>query len=139
MREFVGRKMDKVAKVFRQKLREELSYMDIDRSFYPLLLIADNEGLTQKELAAFLHCDKMQAFRTIQHLTENGYIECFQDENDKRKSVLKTTKKAKLYIPGIQAAVNKISALTYGDLNASEVEEFYRILEIMENNIMKHK
>ena len=52
LREPVGRKMGKISKILQSNLQTNLSYLDIDRSFYPLLLIESHPGITQQELAS---------------------------------------------------------------------------------------
>lgn len=75
IKEPIGRKMDKIGKMFQSKLQNDLKHLDIDRSFYPLLLIEAGNGITQQELASRLLCDKVQVVRIIDYLSSNGYVE----------------------------------------------------------------
>src|ERR1035437_5796785 len=98
MEEPFGRKMDKIGRMFQVKLQEDLAYMDIERSFYPLLLIEAGNGITQQELATKLNCDKVQVVRIIDYLSSNGYVERIQNQTDKRKYELSVTEKARRFI-----------------------------------------
>jgi len=51
MKEPVERIMGKISKISQDIVQGNLSYLDIDRSFYPLLLIDEGNGITQQELA----------------------------------------------------------------------------------------
>jgi len=75
LKEPVERIMGKISKMSQTILQDQLCEMDIDRSFYPLMLIEAGNGITQQELATQLSCDKVQVVRIIDYLSENGYVE----------------------------------------------------------------
>ena len=94
MNEPVERIMGKISKMSQDNLRSILSHLDIDRSFYPLLLIESGKGITQQELSRELSCDKVQVVRIIDYLSSNGYVERIPNKTDKRKYELVITEKA---------------------------------------------
>lgn len=136
MREPVGRKMNKIAKMFQSKLQEGLVHLDIDRSFYPLLLIEAGNGITQQELACQLHCDKVQVVRIIDYLSSNGYVERVQNPADKRKYELTITEKAVQFLPDIKQAIQATSASVFEGLPENKIDELYGMLDIIENNLL---
>lgn len=137
MKEPIGRKMDKIGKMYQGKLQEALSHLDIDRSFYPLLLIEAGNGITQQELADKLLCDKVQVVRIINYLSSNGYVERIQNQSDKRKYELAVTEKAQLHLPHIKNAIESTSIMAFKGLSGSQTDELYTMLVTIENNLLK--
>lgn len=136
MKEPVGRKMDKIGKIIQARVQSDLKDLDIDRSFYPLLLIEEGNGLTQQELADKLLCDKVQVVRIIDYLSSNGYVERVQNRQDKRKYELTVTEKALMAIPQIKNVIEKTTQLACEGLTEKQTDELYNMLVIIENNLL---
>ena len=139
MKEPIGRRMDKIGRMFQAKLQAELRHLDIDRSFYPLLLIEAGNGITQQELARQLLCDKVQVVRIIDYLSSNGYVERIQSQNDKRKYELTITEKARQVLPDIKKVLNETAAIAFNHFSEIQIDELYNMLSIIESNILSHK
>ena len=139
MKEPVGRLMDKIGKMFQTMLQADLKHLDIDRSFYPLLLIEEGNGLTQQELACKLLCDKVQVVRIVDYLSSNGYVERVQNKTDKRKYELVITEKARRVIPDIKEAIVQTSTVTFKGLSAKQIDDLYNVLELIDNNLFTKK
>jgi len=135
MKEPIYRKMDKIGKMFQAKLQNELKHLDIDRSFYPLLLIEAGNGITQQELANQLLCDKVQVVRIIDYLSSNGYVERIQNLTDKRKYELTITEKARLVLPDIKQALKDTTSVVVNCLSENQIDELYNLLSILELNL----
>ncbi len=139
MKEPLGRKMDKIGRMFQVMLQDDLKYLDIDRSFYPLLLIESGNGITQQELADKLLCDKVQVVRIIDYLSSNGYVERIQNPIDKRKYELTITEKARLVLPDIKKALAKVTGIAVNSLSENQVNELYNMFTVIESNLLSHK
>ena len=135
MKEPIGRKMDKIARMFWFKLNNQLSHLDINRSLYPLLLIEAGNGITQQELANKLLCDKEQVVRIIDYLSYNGYVERVQSKTDKRKYELTITNKARLVLPDIINAIGQATSCALNGLSTDNIEELYKTLSVIERNL----
>jgi len=136
MKEPIGRKMDKISKMYQAKLQKELAHLDIDRSFYPLLLIDAGNGITQQELADKLLCDKVQVVRIVDYLSLNGFVERIQSQTDKRKYELTVTEKARLFIPQIKKAIENTSKVACAGLSETQTNELYNMLVTIEKNLL---
>ena len=139
MKEPIGRKMDKIGKLFQAKLQGNLKQLDIDRSFYPLILIEKGNGITQQELASQLLCDKVQVVRIIDYLSSNGYVERIQNQTDKRKYELAITEKARLVLPDIKKAMNDTTLVALSGLSVKQTEQLYNMLSVIELNLLADK
>ncbi len=139
LQEPVGRIMGKISKILQSNLQTSLAHLDIDRSFYPLLLIESRPGVTQQELASELLCDKVQVVRIINYLSSNGYVERVKNKTDRRKQELLITEKARRFIPEIRQSIIKTSAFGLKDLNDEQIETLYNLLETIESKLVKSK
>ena len=136
----VGRTMGKISHMFLINLQKNLSHLDIQRSFYPLILIEFGNGnLTQQELSRKLSCNKVEVVRIIDYLSSNGYVERGQNSKDRRKSNLEITAKAKKFLPEIKKAMQKIAGLALKDIPEDKVDELYSLLRKIENNLETNK
>ena len=136
MKEPVERIMGKISKISQDIVQGNLSYLDIDRSFYPLLLIDEGNGITQQELARELSCDKVQVVRIIDYLSSNGYVDRIPNKTDKRKYELSVTEKARKVIPDIKKAFDELSAITLNGLTTKQKNELYSLLTIIVSNLI---
>ena len=131
----VERIMGKISKMSQDNLRNILSHLDIDRSFYPLLLIESGKGITQQELSRELSCDKVQVVRIIDYLSSNGYVERIPNKTDKRKYELVITEKAVKVIPEIKKALHEVSLVSLKGLSEHQKNELYSMLVTIESNL----
>ena len=131
----VERIMGKISKMSQDNLRSILSHLDIDRSFYPLLLIESGNGITQQELSRELSCDKVQVVRIIDYLSSNGYVERIPNKTDKRKYELVITEKAVKVIPEIKKALHEVSLVSLKGLSEHQKNELYSMLVTIESNL----
>ena len=136
IKEPVGRIMKKISVLSQTYLQENLTELDIKRSFYPLLLIESGNGITQQELAGKLSCDKVQVVRIIDYLSSHGYVERIQNRTDKRKYELSITEKARKVIPDIKKAFDELSAITMKGLSTSKKNELYAMLTLIVSNLI---
>ena len=136
MKEPVERIMGKISKISQDIVQGKLSHLDIDRSFYPLLLIDAGNGITQQELAHELSCDKVQVVRIIDYLSLNGYVDRIPNKTDHRKYELSVTEKARKLIPDIKIAFDELSAITLKGLTIKQKNELYTLLTIVASNLI---
>lgn len=74
---------------------------------YPYLLILhENEGISQNKISKELNVDKAMSARTIKKLIELDYIKKVPDEEDSRAYRLYTTDKAEKVIPEIRREID---------------------------------
>jgi len=89
-------------------------------SFRYLFIMEKNEGLCQSRISELIGHDKAMSARTINRLTEFGYVVKIEDQLDSRAYKLYLTDKARLIIPKIREEINKLIELITGDLTAEE-------------------
>jgi MarR family transcriptional regulator, transcriptional regulator for hemolysin len=137
LREPLGRIAGKISRVFFGALQKRLSYLDIERSFYPLLLIDAGKGeLTQQDLASKLFSDKVQVVRIVDYLSANGYVERVQNPKDRRQYKLHVTDKGHAAVPEIKAVVKELSQIAFKGLSPEKIDELYSTLDLIETNLV---
>ena len=136
VREPIAHIAGNIHRSFLGEMKKLLPDLEIDRFFYPTLLIEEAEGiLSQQELADKLKCDKVQVVRIIDYLSEKGYIERQQHPSDRRKNVLAVTEKARGRIPEIREAMKRADSAILNNLSADRVKVIYAALRKIEENL----
>jgi DNA-binding MarR family transcriptional regulator len=136
----VGHIASNIHRMFLMVLNKYLTDVDIDRFYYPILLIEASSGnLTQQELARKLGCDKVQVVRIIDYLSEKGYVTRVKNTRDRRKYGLEITEKAKNIIPDIKKAIQNANALVLNNLSEKKINDLYSTLKIIEKNLSSFK
>ncbi len=134
----LGRILSHTGKSFLQLLNQKLSYLDIERNYYSLILIELGEGsLTQTGLASQLGTDKVSVLRIVDYLTAKGYIKRVKSPEDRRRYCLTLTSKAIQKLPGIKNALQEVTSAALNGLTEQQQEVFYSMLGIIRNNLSK--
>jgi len=105
---------------------------DMDRWFYVLVLIADNDGrMSQQQLAEALMIDKVAVLRAIDTLSEKGYVERVSCPNDRRKHHIRMLPKAKPVVKAIKKAYSEVNEQAMGDLSPAARKAFLDLISTM--------
>ena len=114
----LNNKIFRTTQVYVDKL---LKTYELSSGSYPyLLILKDNEGISQNEISRELGYDKAMSARTIIKLIKLGYLDRKEDEEDARAYKLYLTDKAKNIIPEILEGIHKLTHLITVDLNEEE-------------------
>jgi len=135
----LGRILSLIAKSYLRTLNVKLSDLDIDRNYYALMLIEQGGGkITQQELASQLEIDKVTMLRSIDHLSEKGYVTRVNNTEDRRKYSLVLTEKAQKVLPQIKQAFIDINASCLKGLSKQQITEFLSMLDTLKNNLNEY-
>jgi len=111
-------------KIFRSTqvhLDKELKDYELSSGSYPYLLILyENEGISQNEISKELDCDKAMSARTITKLIKLGYLYKEENKTDSRAYKLYLTDKAKDIVPKVIDKIHKLVGLITFDLNEEQ-------------------
>lgn len=134
----IARKLHLITKDYFGVLTQKLDHLDLDRYFYPLILIARSaEGLTQKELSIRLHIDKVTMSRMADYFVQLGYVSREANIMDRRTTVLRATEKARREIHDIESAMLEIDAQLFDTVTRTEKDTFLRIVDRLNENMAK--
>lgn len=108
-------------KIFRTTqgyLDKVLKKYELSSGSYPyLLILRENEGISQNKISSELGYDKSMSARTITKLIKLGYLDRKKDEVDSRAYKLYLTEKAKVIIPKVVEEIHKLVNIITIDLN----------------------
>ncbi|MCA1763639.1 MAG: MarR family winged helix-turn-helix transcriptional regulator [Cryomorphaceae bacterium] len=113
-------------------LAEKLNHLDLERYFYPLIVIAkEGEGITQKKLSDLLELDKVTTSRIVDYLACKGYLGREQNPDDRRIIRLKPTDKAISDASEIEAAMRKIESELFATVSDKERKCFEKVVRTL--------
>lgn len=111
-------------KVFRATqvyLDKGLKEYELSSGTYPyLLMLNENEGISQNKISKELGCDKAMSARTVSKLIKLGFLDKTEDEDDSRAYKLYLTQKAKDIIPKVLCKIHKLVDLITKNLDKQE-------------------
>ncbi|MBW9146635.1 MarR family transcriptional regulator [Clostridium sp. CM027] len=128
-------------KIFRTTqvyLDKVLKKYELSSGSYPYLLVLnENEGISQNKISKELGFDKAMSARTVTKLINLGYLDRKEDEADSRAYKLYLTQKAKIIIPNVLNEIHKLEGLITNDLSEKEkvitLDSLNKILNNMKN------
>ena len=128
-------------KIFRASqvyLDKRLKAYELSSGSYPyLLMLNENEGISQNKISEELGCDKAMSARTITKLIKLGYLDRRQDETDSRAYKLYLTENAKIIIPKILEEVHKLIHIITDGSSEQEMMNIINFLTNVVNNLEK--
>jgi len=131
---WIGRTM----KLIEHKIEGVLSENNIDLSrmqFVVLKTIAENDGISQNELAVYTNRDKSSLTRMINTIITKGYIIKCSSELDKRKNHIHLTKKGEKILEKAIPHFREMALLIEKNLTQEEIEFSKEILKKIQKNI----
>ena len=135
----LGKNFSFLTKYYIGIVTQKLSKLEIERYFYPLLVIEESEkAICQKELAECIGADNVTMVRIVDYLSEKGFIKRIQNKDDRRAYHLVLTVKARRHLPAIKAAFEEANAICFSGFKKSERNEFQRLLLKMNDNLHHH-
>ncbi len=135
----LGRMLSGLGKGYLHLLRAKLQHLDIDRNYYALVLIDNQDGnMTQQELALKLDTDKVSIVRVIDYLSDKGYVKRVRKTEDRRKLSLVLTPKAIGALPEIKRSFSEINKIAMNGLSNVQVSELAESLKKIKSNLKEN-
>ena len=135
----LGKDFSLLTKYYIGIVSQKLSELEIERYFYPLVVINESENaMCQKDLAECIGADNVTMVRIVDYLSDKGFIKRLQNKHDRRAYHLTLTEKAKKYLPEIKTAFEEANAICFTGFKKSEKAEFQRMLTKMHDNVVNH-
>ena len=123
-------------KIFRNTqvyLDKVLKEYELSSGSYPyLLILMENEGISQNRISEELGYDKAMTTRTLAKLINIGYLDRIKDDDDFRANKISLTEKGKDVSVKIREKIDELVQLITTDLNEEEkvitIESLNKIL-----------
>ena len=114
--------------LYKNSINHSKLYLN-NTEFEMIRYLSKKEQLSLVDLANYLNVDKALVTRMCKKLVKLGYIEIFNDENDKRKKILIATEKAKLIKQEYALEEENFYNACIKVLSKEEQEQFSNLLE----------
>lgn len=114
--------------LYKNSINHSKLYLN-NTEFEMIRYLSKKEQLSLVDLANYLNVDKALVTRMCKKLVKLGYIEIFNDENDKRKKILIATEKAKLIKQEYALEEENFYNACIKVLSKEEQEQFLNLLE----------
>lgn len=89
---------------------------------HTLYHINNHAGLSIQELADFLHLDHSTMSRNIKKLVQDGFVELYQDETDKRRKAIALTPKGSASLEEATESINQTISKVLDVLSEQEIK-----------------
>jgi MarR family transcriptional repressor of mepA len=135
-------KLSRVDKELRRRGNKLMHIEGFDIQFeqIPPLMMAYIEGeVSQQQIADELDRDKSSINRTITWLEKNGYVSVSQDSTDKRKNVIKTSRKGDAFASVLFENMNRLNDEILSELTAEEIKVMDRVFNKVISIVKKEK
>lgn len=124
----------KLIDIMRQKIFERnLTF----RLFHVLILIQENKGINQKELAKMMKLTQGAMSGSIKRLLELGYIKQVPLESDNRYNTLVITKKGEVVIRDHSKDIDMRFEKIFEDFSEDDLTKFNEYLNLVNYNLDK--
>lgn len=100
-----------------------------------LLVLADHDGMSQRDLAENLHVSRPTVTTMLQKMERSGVIERRSDEADQRLTRIYLTDAGHSLAESVRAVYPQVLEIALGPMPAHDRREFLRLLESFNNNI----
>ncbi len=102
-----------------------------------LMLISQNGGLTQSEIAAWLKISPSAATKVIKRLEREGYLERRSDKNDDRISRVFIRPEGLAVINDVKSSFKRLDDKTFNGFTKDELDSFGSFLIRIQENLQR--
>ncbi|GGF41838.1 MarR family winged helix-turn-helix transcriptional regulator [Echinicola rosea] len=130
--------LDRTARRVKQYAQQKFKYGDFDVTVDQWLVLkhlAENEALSQTELATLVFKDQPTLTRIIDILCKKGYVQRVQHPGDRRSFHLLLTTNGEEKVAELKPKISGIREKAWENLGQKDFEEFKRILNTIYSNL----
>ncbi|SHI02896.1 DNA-binding transcriptional regulator, MarR family [Sporobacter termitidis DSM 10068] len=138
--ESIGRYSAAIYRLTQSIFTNKLKALDIGSGQYDFfLIIAKNEGISQKEICDMLYVEKSTTAKAVKYLLSRGYIVNRQVESDKRYSSLYLTEKGREAWTAVEAVFSEMLGIFSKNIPESAIDETIAVLKKVIGNLQEEK
>jgi DNA-binding MarR family transcriptional regulator len=120
-------------------LNDNMREMDITPGQFPFIMVLSNEeGITQEELAAHFHIDKGTVARALRKLEDKNYLFRKVDSKNRRRYLIYLTEKGKRTVPQITNIEQEWENSICSRFSEEEYNRLFEILKILAINSLEN-
>jgi DNA-binding MarR family transcriptional regulator len=120
-------KLGGVMKGFRKRANQLLEQEGLDiqiEQVPPLMIVSAHGAVSQQEIADMIGRDKSSIQRTITWLEKHGYVSISSDPNDKRRNIIKATRKGESIATILHSNMTELNDKMTNNIGKEEMKIF---------------
>ena len=122
--------VNQMARLFAQRLHDRIRPLGLaPAQFMTLLVLWEEDGLTQRDLVARLDVEQATMANTLGRMARDGLIERRAHATDARARTVHLTQKAQTLRQPAQAAAAEVNDLALGGMDPQERALFLRVIK----------
>ncbi|MEV0285667.1 MarR family transcriptional regulator [Kribbella sp. NPDC050820] len=134
--ESLGYQVNHLARLLAQTLAARIApYGVVPGQFAQLLVLFEEDGLTQRELCDRVRIEQATMAKTLQRMQRDGLVRCDPDPADKRRIRVYLTDHARELQPDLVAAAQSVNALAVEGLTEAEAAGYLEVTARLIGNL----
>jgi DNA-binding MarR family transcriptional regulator len=134
--ESLGYLVTHLGRLFSRALERRLAKHGVALGQFPLLLILwEEEGITQSEIARRLHIEQPTVADTLRRMQRDGLIETAPDPANRRRILIGLTPKGRILEGPLTNDARKVNEKAARRMPAEEIQTFCRLLRKLEHGL----
>ena len=132
----LGYQIGLLGRLYDRRLQEELKDFGVaPGQFAPLVMLFEQDGLTQAELCRRINVEQPTMANTLQRMERDGLIKRKADSADKRRVLVHLTPRAREMQAKVMESARAVSNQTVKGLSAGDQEDMFSLVARMVENL----
>ena len=134
--ESLGYQVNHLARLLAQALAARIaSYGVVPGQFAQLLVLFEEDGLTQRELCDRVRIEQATMAKTLQRMQRDGLVRCDPDPDDRRRIRVYLTDSARVMQDDLEAAARSVNAAAAHGLTDAELVTYLDLTTRLISNL----
>jgi DNA-binding MarR family transcriptional regulator len=134
--ESLGYQVNHLARLLAQALATRIApYGVVPGQFAQLLVLFEEDGLTQRELCDRVRIEQATMAKTLQRMQRDGLVRCDPDPDDRRRIRVYLTDQARALEPELVAAARSVNTSATDGLTDAEIASYLDLTARLVNNL----
>ena len=132
----LGYQIGLLGRLYDRRLQEVLKDFGVaPGQFAPLVMLFEQDGLTQAELCRRINVEQPTMANTLQRMERDGLIRRKDDAADKRRALVHLTPRAREMQAKVMDTARAVSNQTVKGLSAADQDDMFRLVARMVDNL----
>lgn len=132
----LGYQIGLLGRLYDRRLQDVLKdYGVAPGQFAPLVMLFEQDGLTQAELCRRINVEQPTMANTLQRMERDGLIKRKSDTADKRRTLVHLTPRAREMQAKVMESARAVSNQTVKGLSVSDQDDMFRLVARMVDNL----
>jgi DNA-binding MarR family transcriptional regulator len=132
----LGYQIAHLNRLYDRRLQDALQDLGVaPGQFAPLVMLFEQDGLTQAELCRRINVEQPTMANTLQRMERDGLIQRKSDDADKRRALVYLTPRAREMQAKVMESARAVSNQTVAGLTAADQDDMFRLLARMVENL----